>query len=123
MPNPKPYRWGTSDRRSRLPPDWTTRRAKVKARAGGMCEAQVHEHGCNGIGNECDHINNNDDHALTNLQWLSTACHRAKTLHEAQSSRARRHGTRRRQTPTPAAFKINNKPEPPGAPPPLPPPY
>jgi 5-methylcytosine-specific restriction endonuclease McrA len=88
-----------------------------------MCEAQVHHPECDGTGNECDHIEPNDNHALTNLQWLSTACHKAKTLKEAQAARARRHGTRRRQPATPAAFKINKTMIQPGAPPPSPPPY
>jgi 5-methylcytosine-specific restriction protein A len=88
-----------------------------------MCEAQVHEPECDGVGNECDHITNNDDHALTNLQWLSAACHKAKTLQEAQRARARRHGARVRPPAIPAAFKINNPMINTGAPPPLPPPY
>ena len=122
-PNPNPNRWGTSTRRQRLPPDWATRRAKVKQRAAGMCEAQVHVPTCDGIGNECDHINNNDNHALTNLQWLSAACHKAKTLQEAQTSRARRHGTRLRKVATPAAFKINQPKINTWGPPLPPPPY
>lgn len=82
--------WETSDRRSRLPRDWPKRVTATKARADGMCEAQVHAPGCDGIGRECDHRINNDDHSLTNLQWLSTPCHKAKTQREAQAAKPKR---------------------------------
>lgn len=62
-----------------------------------MCQAKVHEPQCNGIGNECDHITPGDNHTLTNLQWLSAACHKAKTTQEAQQSRG--HGTARQRPP------------------------
>lgn len=79
--------WSTSDRRSRLPSDWPKRRQQVKRRARGLCEAEQHEPDCNGIGTECDHIVNNDDHSLSNLQWLSTPCHKAKTQRESRAWR------------------------------------
>ena len=75
--------WSGSTRRARLPSDWPKRRARVKARAKGMCEAKVHEPECSGEGAECDHIVHGDDHSLSNLQWLSGPCHKAKTLAEA----------------------------------------
>lgn len=71
--------WANSTRRQRLPADWETRRAKVKHRARGMCQAKQHVPECDGYGNECDHIISGDDHSLANLQWLSTPCHKAKT--------------------------------------------
>jgi 5-methylcytosine-specific restriction endonuclease McrA len=78
--------WSSSDRRSRLPKDWSKRRLKVKDRAKGRCQAEVHEPRCDGIGTECDHIVNNDDHSLANLQWLSSPCHIAKTQREAKAA-------------------------------------
>lgn len=89
---PKP--WADSTRRSRLPSDWPQRRAKVKARAQGRCQAAVHEPECNGVGSECDHVIAGDDHSLDNLQWLSKPCHSAKTKREAQA--ARQHESRTR---------------------------
>jgi 5-methylcytosine-specific restriction protein A len=89
--------WSTSTRRQRLPSDWPKRRAVVKRRAQGQCQAQVHEPDCPRIGTECDHIIAGDDHSLSNLQWLSGPCHRAKTLAEAVKGRAR--PTKRRPTP------------------------
>lgn len=71
--------WDNSTRKARLPYDWAKRRAKVKARARGRCEAKHHVPECNGVGNDCDHVVQGDDHSLTNLQWLSRPCHEAKT--------------------------------------------
>lgn len=75
--------WATSTRRQRLPRNWPTLRDQVKARAHGLCEATTHARTCNGYGTDADHITPGDDHRLTNLQWLSTPCHRAKTTAEA----------------------------------------
>ena len=75
-------RWQTSHRRDRLPHDWQRIRAAVRARANGRCQAKQHANGCNGIGTDCDHIIPGDDNSLDNLQWLSSACHKAKTARE-----------------------------------------
>ena len=92
--------WGSSDRRLRLPQDWAQRRAAVKARANGRCEAKLHAKGCNGVGTDCDHIVAGDNHDLSNLQWLSYACHKAKTARESAErngryKRLRRHPNER----------------------------
>ena len=81
--------WHGHDRRKRLPPDWERRRRAVKRRANGRCEASQHVAECDGIGAECDHIIAGDNHQLENLQWLSPACHKAKTLAE-NSARGKR---------------------------------
>lgn len=81
--------WSTSDRHSRLPSDWQAIRRRVRARAHGRCEAQIHAPGCDGRGVECDHIQAGDDHSLTNLQMLSHACHKAKTQAEAAARNRR----------------------------------
>lgn len=78
----KRSRWNTSHRHDRLPQDWQRIRAEVKARANGKCQAKQHAKGCNGIGTDCDHIIPGDDNSLDNLQWLSNACHKAKTARE-----------------------------------------
>lgn len=80
-------RWANSTRNSELPPDWAKRRADVKRRAGGRCEAEQHEPECRGIGHECDHIGDKHDHRLTNLRWLSTPCHKARTQQQAKDAR------------------------------------
>lgn len=79
-----------SHRRERLPADWDERRDAVRARAHGRCQALTHHPDCTGLGTECDHITPGDNHHLTNLQWLSTPCHKAKTATETrQRNRAR----------------------------------
>lgn len=75
-------RWNISDRASRLPTDWAWRRQIVRDRAHNRCQAEHHAPGCDGIGTDCDHIIQGDDHSLDNLQWLSHACHKAKTEQE-----------------------------------------
>lgn len=81
-----------SGRRQRLPADWDERRDAVRVRAHGRCQALTHQPECSGLGTECDHITPGDNHALTNLQWLSTPCHKKKTADETRArNRARRH--------------------------------
>ena len=88
--------WTTSTRRDRLPPDWWAIRQRVKRRANGQCEATHHAPGCTGTGTDADHITPGDNHALDNLQWLSTACHRAKTAAETAARNQARAAQRRR---------------------------
>lgn len=89
--------WATSDRRSRLPPDWRRRRAAVLARAGQRCEA------LDSLGQRCperatdaDHVQRGDDHRMTNLQALCRWHHGQKTAREAADARRPR-PTRRRE--------------------------
>ena len=83
-------RWASSNRRAELPKDWPQRRAYVRARADGKCQANTHVAGCDGIGTDCDHIEDPADHSLDNLQWLSGPCHKAKTQGEAQAAKPKR---------------------------------
>jgi hypothetical protein len=87
--------WASSDRRSRLPADWPKRRAATKARAGGRCEGLSfdgepiwHDQRCNGLGSECDHRSDPDNH--DDLQWLNHWCHNVKTQAEATAARPSR---------------------------------
>ena len=96
----------TSTRRARLPASWPELRAKTKARAKGRCEATIHDPKCNGIGTDCDHVRPGDDHALENLQWLSRACHDAKTKTENAQANTDRAALRRRpQEPHPGRLQ------------------
>lgn len=82
--------WDGSDRRSRLPRDWTKRRAAVKARAGGRCEALMADgYRCKEAGTDCDHIQHGDDHSLGNLQWLCRWHHSRKSSAEGNAARSR----------------------------------
>lgn len=90
--------WSTSDRRLRLPRNWHELKRQVKARARGLCEAEQHDPRCDGVGTDCDHVLQGDDHSLGNLQWLSGPCHRAKTARESAARNHERAGLRHRPT-------------------------
>lgn len=88
--------WESSNRRERLPANWPTIRRQVKSRAKGRCEATPHARGCGGWGTDADHITPGDNHHLNNLQWLSPACHRAKTAAEAAARNTAKADARQR---------------------------
>lgn len=73
--------------------------AYVEARAKGRCQAihvlddrgvGLHAPTCTGQGQQCDHVEAGDNHHVTNLQWLSTPCHAAKTERERAKGYAQR---------------------------------
>lgn len=78
--------WSSSDRRSRLPPDWPRRRARILRRDGYRC--QLRYDGCRGIATEVDHIDQDDNHADDKLQAVCAPCHAVKTQREAADARA-----------------------------------
>ena len=90
--------WSTSDRKQRLPHNWTAIRKAVKTRAKGKCEATTHHPKCPGWGSDADHIIPGDDHSMSNLQWLSGACHMAKTNRETAARNSQRKAARSRPT-------------------------
>lgn len=81
--------WNTN-RAARLPGNWKTLRLQVKARANGQCQWLTDDVRCSEAGQECDHIINNDDHSLSNLQWLCSPHHHEKTLSEAAAAKVKR---------------------------------
>ena len=78
-------RWQTSRRRDRLPGDWQRIRAKVKAGAGGKCQAKRHAKGCNGIGTDSDHSVSGDDNSWTTSNGFQTLA-----IKQRQKERKRR---------------------------------
>lgn len=89
-------RWATSTRRARLPKDWKQRVSATRHRAGGRCEARLPDGTrCTAAGTDCDHVVPNDDHRLSNLQWLCHPHHEDKTKGEAAAARHKH----RRQRP------------------------
>lgn len=80
-------RWAGSTRAARLPGDWKSRVARVKARADGQCEWVDAAGRCARDGTDCDHIVRGDDHSLENLQWLCREHHEVKTKSETLEAR------------------------------------
>jgi 5-methylcytosine-specific restriction protein A len=78
-----------------LPPDWNQRRQAVGDRAGWQCEQWEHGARCPLRGTDCDHIDDRDNHDLSNLQLLCADHHKVKTQRQAREGRARM-GTLRR---------------------------
>lgn len=94
--------WSTSDRKSRLPSDWRTRRKVVLDRCGGRCE-YMRSSGkrCSNKATDVDHIVAGDDHSLENLQGLCSWHHRQKTQREAQAARSEIRATLKRPAEEP----------------------
>ncbi|SCE84140.1 HNH endonuclease [Micromonospora viridifaciens] len=88
--------WEGSDRRARLPRNWSTVRARILRRDGYRCR-QVFSTGerCGAPANQVDHVQRGDDHRDENLQALCAYCHGQKTAAEAAAARRPR-PTRRR---------------------------
>jgi 5-methylcytosine-specific restriction protein A len=80
--------WSGSDRKARLPADWEQRRATIRDRAGGRCQATMRDGTrCIEPGTDCDNIVHGDDHSPTNLQWLCRWHHNRKIALEALEAR------------------------------------
>ena len=76
--------WEGSTRASRLPRDWSRRRAHVLAR-DPLCAI------CGeAVSTEVDHIERGDDHSYANLRGVCGRCHMRKTQQEAADARAGR---------------------------------
>jgi 5-methylcytosine-specific restriction protein A len=91
---------GTSDRKERLPSDWSTRRVRVLRRDSYRCQARdslgvV----CGEPANQVDHIVPGDDHDLDNLQSLCR-------WHHARKSSAEGHAARR---PRESRFRVGEQ--------------
>ncbi len=81
--------WEGSDRRSRLPADWLIVRAKVLKRDRRMCQVSEEGRRCGRYANEVDHIVNNDDHSMANLQAICRYHHGIKTALEGNRAQKR----------------------------------
>ncbi len=88
--------WDTSDRKSRLPDDWNTRRMRVLRRDGYRCQARDSlGYLCGQPANQCDHIVAGDNHELDNLQALCRWHHARKSSQEGNAAHPRRPSQRR----------------------------
>nr|DAF63966.1 MAG TPA: HNH endonuclease [Siphoviridae sp. ctGkF2] len=79
--------WESSNRRSRLPSDWDSRRLLVLRRDSFRC--RIGSVGCLVVATEVDHAVAGDNHSLNNLQAVCSACHKAKTQMEGLAKRQR----------------------------------
>lgn len=65
-----------------LPRDWGARKLKVFRAKGRVCALQYE--GCTGLATEVDHIDDNDDHRIVNLQPVCSDCHDVKTKQQSK---------------------------------------
>ncbi|WP_459957300.1 HNH endonuclease [Nocardia sp. IFM 10818] len=86
--------WTSSDRSSRLPSDWESRRSQVLRRDKGVC--QIRSADCWKAATEVDHINRGDDHSLRNLRAVCAHCHARKSSAEGHARKAELRTRRRR---------------------------
>ncbi|MFE0171544.1 HNH endonuclease [Streptomyces sp. NPDC059002] len=95
--------WNTSDRRSRLPSNWSIIRARIWRRDSGLCQHIRYDTGmpCFLDGAAVDHVINNDDHSDSNLQVLCAWHHAQKTGKEGAAGRAKARSSRSLRTNEP----------------------
>lgn len=79
------FRWNSSNRKSRLPKNWNSLRHKVLLRDNRRC--QLRYLGCWETATDVDHIENNDDHSMSNLHSACSYCHRKKSSREGTTAR------------------------------------
>jgi 5-methylcytosine-specific restriction protein A len=84
--------WQGSDRKSRLPSNWTELRLRVLRRDGYRCQHRDAPGAppCGVRGSDVDHKTPGDNHSMSNLQTLCTAHHRAKSSREGVEARRSR---------------------------------
>lgn len=88
--------WETSDRGSRLPPDWKQRVNAVWKRDGGQCTWRLPSgKRCPRKGADVDHRENDDNHDLSNLRLLCRHHHDKKTARESWAGKQRRKAPKR----------------------------
>ena len=81
--------WQGSDRKSRLPANWTALRLRVLRRDDYRCQHRDAPGApkCAVRGSDVDHIVPGDNHHLDNLQTLCSAHHAAKSSAEGVAAR------------------------------------
>lgn len=68
-----------------LPRDWKARKRRVFETKGRVCALQF-DGVCVGYATEVDHVDDNDDHRIENLQPVCCDCHDVKTREQAASA-------------------------------------
>lgn len=87
-----------SSRRATLPRDWELRRLAVLRRDGFRCQHVRYDTGlkCGKPANQCDHIDDRDDHSLANLRALCEYHHGVRSSQQGGNAAA---AARRRKEP------------------------
>lgn len=86
----EPRAWEGSTRRRTLPPDWNRRRQRI-LRRDPACTLQLPDV-CTILSTEVDHIDDPDDHELTNLRGVCSPCHTERTKQQSANARRRARG-------------------------------
>jgi 5-methylcytosine-specific restriction protein A len=97
--------WSTSDRRQRLPSNWSsTIVPRIRRRDGDRCRVLLEDGTrCTGRYGAIDHIIPNDDHRPANLQVICDYHHDRKTAKESAAAKRavrRRNAAKFRRTET-----------------------
>lgn len=87
--------WSTSDRASRLPPNWESE-IQPRILARDRYECKIKYPGCQVSASEVDHKVRGDNHADSNLQAACERCHARKSAKEGNEAKARLKALRRR---------------------------
>jgi 5-methylcytosine-specific restriction endonuclease McrA len=88
--------WGTSNRSSRLPPNWFSHIRPVVLKRDPRCKLQYQ--GCTAVSTQVDHKQRGDDHNFANLQGVCAKCHAIKSAREGRQAQLTR--SQRRQRPS-----------------------
>lgn len=81
--------WASSDRLSRLPADWSKRRARILIRDRHQCQAHAEDGFCAMPATQVDHIEPSGSDEDWNLQSLCQDCHNRKSSAEGLAARKR----------------------------------
>jgi 5-methylcytosine-specific restriction protein A len=84
MPNQSS--WNSSDRKSRLPSNWSSLRRRVLSRDHKVCQLKYKD--CIRKATEVDHIVAGDDHSMDNLQAVCAWCHKLKSSMEGHKAKS-----------------------------------
>ena len=80
----RPAGWSDA-RRTTLPPDWRSRRAKVMKRDAGVCQLRFPR--CTVRATEVHHTGDRNDHRIEALIAVCERCHHKVTLEQAAAAR------------------------------------
>jgi 5-methylcytosine-specific restriction enzyme A len=87
--------WTTSDRASRLPPNWESE-IQPRILERDLYRCKIKDLGCQVVASEVDHKVRGDNHSDSNLQAACERCHARKSAREGNEAKARLKALRNR---------------------------